>query len=58
MKNKVLVIVTTILAVFFLSACGSNDDVLRVGMDLRYPPFETTLTILFFHPNYSYHANV
>jgi polar amino acid transport system substrate-binding protein len=30
-----------IFAVGTLAACSSEDDVLRVGMDLSYPPFET-----------------
>ncbi|MDO9629759.1 MAG: transporter substrate-binding domain-containing protein [Acholeplasmataceae bacterium] len=39
---KKLLFLTTILAtVFILSACGRDQSVLRVGMDLKYPPFET-----------------
>ncbi|MBI9009986.1 MAG: transporter substrate-binding domain-containing protein [Tenericutes bacterium] len=31
------------MAVGFLNACGGAEtDVLKVGMDLRYPPFEST----------------
>ncbi|MEC9485380.1 MAG: transporter substrate-binding domain-containing protein [Candidatus Izemoplasma sp.] len=38
--KKLLLLVTTITFITLLSACG-RDDVLRVGMDLQYPPFET-----------------
>ncbi len=30
-----------LVLIVFLTACGRQDDVLRVGMDLQYPPFET-----------------
>lgn len=40
--KKILLGITVLLLVFTLSACKSNDDnTLRVGMDLRWPPFET-----------------
>lgn len=41
MKKLLLTLALGLFGVL-LSACGtSEDDVLRVGMDLRYPPFET-----------------
>ncbi len=43
--KKLLLLVATITLITVMSACGTSDDsedVLRVGMDLRYPPFETT----------------
>ncbi len=39
--KKTLVLFTILLTVIILSSCQTNDNVLRVGMDLRYPPFET-----------------
>jgi polar amino acid transport system substrate-binding protein len=40
--KKVLLAIVAVVFVFVLSACGgAEEDVLRVGMDLRYPPFET-----------------
>lgn len=39
--KKILFLFTLMFTVFILSACGRNQDVLRVGMDLKYPPFET-----------------
>ncbi|QMS84613.1 transporter substrate-binding domain-containing protein [Candidatus Xianfuyuplasma coldseepsis] len=42
--KKVLLSLSVIAFVFVLSACKNSDDVLRVGMDLRYPPFETVDT--------------
>ncbi len=40
--KKILLVVSALVFVFVLSACGtSDDDVLKVGMDLRWPPFET-----------------
>jgi polar amino acid transport system substrate-binding protein len=39
--KKILLILLMIFAVGALAACSSEDDVLRVGMDLSYPPFET-----------------
>ena len=38
--KKLLFGLTLVLSIFFLSAC-QRDDVLRVGMDLKYPPFES-----------------
>jgi polar amino acid transport system substrate-binding protein len=41
MKKFVLVFVAA-LTIFTLAACGNSEEgPLRVGMDLRYPPFET-----------------
>ncbi len=42
MKNKIIIIIAIIGSLLFLSACNNDEDVLKVGMDLRYPPFETT----------------
>jgi polar amino acid transport system substrate-binding protein len=40
--KKTLLALVAVLPIFTLAACGGNDeDPLRVGMDLRYPPFET-----------------
>ena len=40
--KKVLLGITLILFVFTLSSCKSDtEDTLKVGMDLRWPPFET-----------------
>ena len=38
--KKIILGITVILLVFTLSACKS-DNTLKVGMDLRWPPFET-----------------
>ncbi|MGS0973605.1 MAG: transporter substrate-binding domain-containing protein [Candidatus Izemoplasmataceae bacterium] len=44
MKKTILVLLMA-LTIFTLSACGGSDEgPLRVGMDLRYPPFETVDT--------------
>ncbi|QWB99552.1 transporter substrate-binding domain-containing protein [Mycoplasmatota bacterium] len=40
--KKLLTLVLSLFIVLTISAC-SGDDILRVGMDLRYPPFETTV---------------
>ncbi len=41
MKKTILVLLMA-LTIFILSACGGSDEgPLRVGMDLKYPPFET-----------------
>lgn len=41
--KKIFLAVTVLIGIFSLSACGlADDDVLRVGMDLSYPPFETS----------------
>lgn len=40
MKKIVLSITLLLLLVFTLASCGS-DNTLKVGMDLRWPPFET-----------------
>lgn len=43
--KKIVLSLVFVLFVTVLSACGTKeDDVLRVGMDLRYPPFETVNT--------------
>ena len=39
--KKILFLLTLMISVFVLSACGRDESVLRVGMDLKYPPFET-----------------
>jgi polar amino acid transport system substrate-binding protein len=39
--KKLLFALTIVLSVLALAACSSEEDVLRVGMDLSYPPFET-----------------
>lgn len=43
MKKFIFVLLFT-LALISTSACQKNNDVLRVGMDLSYPPFETVTT--------------
>ncbi len=43
MKKFLLVMILAITSLS-VAACGQNDDVLRVAMDLRYPPFETVNT--------------
>jgi polar amino acid transport system substrate-binding protein len=40
--KKILLLTILVITVVVLSACGRDRTVLRVGMDLRYPPFETT----------------
>jgi polar amino acid transport system substrate-binding protein len=42
--KKLIIALLVSASVLLLSACGGNNDVLRVGMDLRYPPFETVTT--------------
>lgn len=39
--KKLFVIFGVIFLGLILASCGRSEDVLRVGMDLRYPPFET-----------------
>lgn len=40
--KKILLSLAAIALVITLSACGTKEeDVLRIGMDLKYPPFET-----------------
>ena len=39
--KKIILAVSVIALVLLLSACGTKKDVLKVGMDLRWPPFET-----------------
>lgn len=38
--KKIIVTLTLVIMVFTLASCG-KDNTLRVGMDLRWPPFET-----------------
>lgn len=48
MKNKKMIaFVLSVFALFFFTACGNDetamdDGTLTVGMELQYPPFETT----------------
>jgi polar amino acid transport system substrate-binding protein len=43
--KKILTLIIFVVAIAFLNACGNTESgVLRVGMDLRYPPFESTDT--------------
>ncbi|MFP4077842.1 MAG: transporter substrate-binding domain-containing protein, partial [Candidatus Izemoplasmataceae bacterium] len=40
--KKLFLAITAVFTIALLSACGlAEDDTLRVGMDLSYPPFET-----------------
>ncbi len=39
--KKTVTLLTLIITIIFLSSCQRSDDVLRVAMDLQYPPFET-----------------
>lgn len=39
--KKFVLILTLLISILVLSACKPDDQVLRVGMDLKYPPFET-----------------
>jgi polar amino acid transport system substrate-binding protein len=39
--KKWLLLTLFIVTALSLAACASDDDVLKVGMDLSYPPFET-----------------
>lgn len=39
--KKLLLLTTVLISIIALSACKSDDNILRVGMDLRWPPFET-----------------
>jgi len=40
--KKIVLALAVVLFVTVLSACGTKEeDILRVGMDLKYPPFET-----------------
>ncbi len=42
--KRLLIALTIVLSVLALTACGAKGEVLRVGMDLSYPPFETVTT--------------
>lgn len=42
--KKILFVLTLFISIVVLSSCRSDDNVLRVGMDLKYPPFETVTT--------------
>lgn len=42
--KKLALTLLTVISVFTLAACGGSEAPLRVGMDLRYPPFETVDT--------------
>lgn len=42
--KKLLLSLMALVAIVLLAACGRDESVLRVGMDLRYPPFETVNT--------------
>ncbi|MDY0347180.1 MAG: transporter substrate-binding domain-containing protein [Acholeplasma sp.] len=43
--KKLVLLLTLVTSIFILSACNtSGERPLRVGMDLRYPPFETVNT--------------
>lgn len=39
--KKLFLLSTLLLSLLTLVACGRDESVLRVGMDLKYPPFET-----------------
>jgi len=41
--KKLLTLILSLFVVLTITACSNDDDVLRVGMDLSYPPFETTV---------------
>ena len=41
--KKLLTLFLSLFIVLAISACSNDGDVLRVGMDLSYPPFETTI---------------
>jgi polar amino acid transport system substrate-binding protein len=42
--KKYFILFTSILAASILAGCAPEGDPIRVGMDLRYPPFETVDT--------------
>ncbi|MCR3905564.1 MAG: transporter substrate-binding domain-containing protein [Tenericutes bacterium] len=42
--KKILLILTITIGALILSSCGRDSNILRVGMDLKYPPFETVDT--------------
>ncbi|MDA3932442.1 MAG: transporter substrate-binding domain-containing protein [Tenericutes bacterium] len=41
--KKLITLFLSLFIVLTINACSNDDDVLRVGMDLSYPPFETTV---------------
>lgn len=41
MKKKIMLVLITIVTIFLITGCGKKKDVLKVGMELKYPPFET-----------------
>jgi len=43
--KKLIIVLSIALSLMLLTACNSKGDVLRVGMDLSYPPFETVTTL-------------
>jgi polar amino acid transport system substrate-binding protein len=42
--KKTLLLFTLLISIVLLVSCQRDEDVLRVGMDLKYPPFETVNT--------------
>jgi polar amino acid transport system substrate-binding protein len=42
--KKTFLLVSSIVAIGLLAGCGPAAEPIRVGMDLRYPPFETVTT--------------
>lgn len=42
--KKLIFLITLTISILGLVACQRDESVLRVGMDLRYPPFETLTT--------------
>ncbi|MDD3477370.1 MAG: transporter substrate-binding domain-containing protein [Candidatus Izemoplasmatales bacterium] len=42
--KKIFLFMSLIMLALMMSACSGRGDVLRVGMDLSYPPFETVTT--------------
>ncbi len=43
--KRILIVLSIAISLIMLTACNSKGDVLRVGMDLSYPPFETVTTL-------------
>ncbi|MFA6801735.1 MAG: transporter substrate-binding domain-containing protein [Acholeplasmataceae bacterium] len=42
--KKLLLLVFLLSSILVLNACNRDENILRVGMDLQYPPFETVTT--------------